>query len=460
MDVTPPDLPAPDLLPMTRWALAHRLARGQSEGRTPSMVGGVVRDGRLVWSGSAGLVDGAAPDADTQYRIGSITKTFVAVAVLRLRDEGVVDLAAPLEEYLPGTSVGDRTVAQLLSHTAGVASETPAPWWERTPGSVRPALADILGLGPLKHPASRAFHYSNPGFGLLGALVATLRGRPWDEVVTSEILAPLGMLRTTTMPQAPHALGWAVHPWADVLLPEPTYDAGLMAPAGQLWSTITDLARYTAFLMAGDDRVLSRATVEEMRRPLAPTLGAPGSSGYGLGLQLLAGERPLVGHGGSMPGFLAGLSFSVEDDLGALVLTNATSGPETGEVAAGLIAVVAEAEPRTPTAWRPLADVDAALLALTGPWYWGAAPLALKLLPERRLELAGLGSRVREARFRPEADGTWTGLEGYYDGETLRVVRDDAGAVTHLDLGSFVLTREPYGPAEVVPDGLDPAGWR
>ncbi len=455
MDVSPSDL-----LDTTRRALEHRLARGQAEGRTPSMVAGVVRDGRLAWSGGCGLVDGVAPDADTQYRMGSLTKTFVAVAVLRLRDEGLVDLAAPLEDYLPGTAAGDRTLAQLLSHTAGVAAETPAPWWERSPGAVRPELADILGPDPLKHAPGRAFHYSNPGFGLLGALVGALRGRAWDEVVAAEILAPLGMTRTTTMPQSPHALGWAVHPWADVLLPEPIHDAGLMAPAGQLWSTIADLARFAAFLMAGDDRVLSRTSVEEMRRPVAPTDGAPGSSGYGLGLQLLPGKRPLVGHGGSMPGFLAGLNLSVADDLSSLVLTNATAGPQTGAVGADLIDLVAAAEPRTPTAWRPLTEFDPALLALTGPWYWGAAPLALRLLPGRHLELVGLGNRVREARFRPGTDGTWRGFEGYYDGETLRVVRDDAGEVTHLDLGSFVLTREPYGPAAVVPGGLDAAGWR
>ncbi len=445
------------LLPTTRRALDHRLARAQAEGRTPSMVTGVVRDGALVWSGGRGSVDGSVPTAGTQYRIGSITKTFVAVLVLRLRDEGRLDLADPLEAHLPGTAAADRTLLQLLSHTAGIASETPPPWWERTEGSLRPEPADLLGDQPLKHPAGRRFHYSNPGFALLGAMVARLRGRPFSEVLKAEVLEPLGLRRTTPMPVVPHARGWAVHPWADLLLPEPAHDAGLMAPAGQLWSTVEDLARFAAFLLDGDDRVLPASTLVEMREPVAPA--GPDGSGYGLGLQTRGGPYALVGHGGSMPGFLAGLDVAPEAGLGVVAFANATSGPDLGALVADLVAVVATAEPREPAAWAPLPGAEPALLALTGPWYWGAAPFAVRLLAERHLELGTLGTRGRESRFAPGADGTWTGLDGYYRGETLTVVRDEDGQVTHLDLGSFVLTRQPYAPAAVVPGGVDPAGW-
>ncbi len=159
--------PADDLLPATRRALARRVAAGQAEGRTPSLVGAVVRDGRQVWCGGRSMLDGHEPDGNTQYRIGSLTKMFVGVLVMRLRDEGRLDLADPLDRHLDAGL--DVTIAQLLSHTAGLASETPAPWWERTPGELRPGLADILSPPP--HPAGRMFHYSNPGFGLLGALV-------------------------------------------------------------------------------------------------------------------------------------------------------------------------------------------------------------------------------------------------------------------------------------------------
>ncbi|GAB7184884.1 serine hydrolase domain-containing protein [Kitasatospora sp. Ki12] len=455
------DLPD-ELLPTTRRALLHRLAVAQSEGRTPSMVAGVLRGGRPVWSGARGLVDGHAPTPDVQYRIGSLTKTFVAVLVLRLRDEGLLDLADPLSRNLPGTPADEATVTQLLSHSAGLAAETPAPWWERTEGSLRPRLDDILEAErPLKHPAGRLHHYSNPGYALLGALVEKVRGEPWGEVLRREVLAPLGMGRTTLLPEPPHAGGFAVHPWADVLRTEPLTDTGLMGPAGQLWSTGADLARWAAFLCAGDDKVLSAGTLAEMRRPAVAPDDAGWTTAYGLGLQLRRHEgRLLYGHTGSMPGFTAGLWVSETDGLAAFGLANATSGGSTAQLAAELIALTAEHEPRLPEPWHPLPEVDEELLALTGPWYWGASPTVLRLRPGRVLELTTLAGGGRGSRFRPEPDGTWTGLENYYAGETLRVVRRADGSVSHLDIGSFVHTREPYGPDDAVPGGVDPEGWR
>ncbi|MEU1625350.1 serine hydrolase domain-containing protein [Streptomyces sp. NPDC020096] len=456
MDVEPQAL-----LPTTRRALLHRLAVGQAEGRTPSLVGAVVREGRAVWTGARSMLDDHQPTDDVQYRIGSLTKSFVAVLVLRLRDEGLLDLADPLERHLPGTPAGGLTVHQLLTHTSGLAAETPGPWWERTPGELRPDLADVLGEQPVRHPAGRRFHYSNPGYALLGALVERLRGAPWGEVLRREVLEPLGMTRTALLPQAPHAGGFAVHPWADVMLPEPLEDTGVMAPAGQLWSTAADLCRWAAFLAAGDETVLGAATVVEMRRPAAEPDDAEWTAGYGLGLQVVRRDgRVLYGHSGSMPGFLAGLWVSEADDVAAVALANATSGPHTTAIAADLIRIVAEHEPRIPAPWRPLREADPDLLALTGPWYWGAAPFTLRLRGDRALELTALGAVGRSSCFRAETDGTWTGLDGYYAGERLRVVRADDGTVGHLDIGSFVLTRQPYDPAASIPGGVDPRGWR
>ncbi|WP_428934981.1 serine hydrolase domain-containing protein [Streptomyces sp. ACT015] len=461
---TPHQDECPDaLLPGTRRALLHRIAVGQAEGRAPSLVAAVVRDGRTVWQGArAGL-----PETDRgeriQYRIGSLTKTFTAVLVLRLRDEGRLDLADPLERHLPGTGVGEATVGELLAHAGGLAAESPAPWWERTPGSLRPGLDDVLGERPLLHPAGRRFHYSNPGYTVLGALVERLRSAPWEEVLRREVLEPLGLDRTSAQPLAPHADGWAVHPWADVLLPEPVQDLGLMAPAGQLWSTTEDLARFAVFLVHGDDRVLSEATVREMRTPATPVEAADVADGtsYGLGMQIQRqGGRLLVGHSGSLPGFLANLSIDVDGGLAAVVLANCTSGPPLATLGADLVRIVAEAEPRVPAPWRPLPEVDSSVLELAGPWYWGTHPFALRLTADGTVSLGPLTGGGRRSRFRPNGDGTWTGLEGYYAGELLKAVRRPDGTVDHLDLGSFVFTRQPYEEGASVPGGVDPDGWR
>ncbi|MFB7088869.1 serine hydrolase domain-containing protein [Streptomyces sp. NPDC056296] len=455
--------PQEELLPATRRALLHRIAVAQAEGRTPSLVAAVVRGGHTVWHGARTSVDGHGPDENVQYRIGSITKTFTAVLVLRLRDEGLLDLGDPLEKHLPGTGAGEATIAELLAHSGGLAAESPAPWWERTPGSLRPELADVLGKQPLLHPAGRRHHYSNPGYTLLGALVEKLRGAPWEDVLRREVLEPLGLDRTTGRPRAPHAGGWAVHPWADVMLTEPAEDLGRMAPAGQLWSTTGDLARFAVFLARGDDRVLSAETVREMRAPAAAAEAADVLDGaaYGLGLQIQRWDgRLLVGHSGSLPGFLANLTISVEDDVAAVVLTNCTSGPLVAGVGADLVRIVAEAEPRIPEPWRPLPEVDTSVLELAGQWYWGTHAFALRLTTDGGVSLEPLSGNGRRSRFRANADGTWTGLEGYYAGELLRAARRPDGTVSHLDLGSFVFTRQPYDEGSPVPGGVDPEGWR
>src|SRR3954451_21480916 len=165
------------VLPSTARLLLARTARVQREGRAPSLVAGVVRDGGLAWS--AGRGDVAEPHTDVQYRLGSISKTVTAVAVMRLRDAGRLHLDDPLDRHVPGTPFGDRSIGQLLSHLAGASAESPGGWWERTPGG---AVGDLARGGDrLVVGAPRPFHSSILGFGLLGELVARLRGTAWED---------------------------------------------------------------------------------------------------------------------------------------------------------------------------------------------------------------------------------------------------------------------------------------
>src|SRR3954447_23424994 len=145
---------AEPVLPSTARRLLARTARAQRDGRAPSLAAGVVRDGALAWSAGRGAVP--EPHTDVQYRLGSISKTVTAIAVMRLRDEGRLGLDDPLERHLPGTPLGDRTVGQLLSHLAGASAESPGGWWERTRGGT---LADLqLGEADVVLGAARRFH--------------------------------------------------------------------------------------------------------------------------------------------------------------------------------------------------------------------------------------------------------------------------------------------------------------
>lgn len=449
--------------PTTAALLTSRLATEQATRRLPSLAAGLVRDGSLVWTDARGTTDaradGTPPGTDTQYRIGSITKTFVAVAVMRLRDEGLIDLNDPLDRHLPGTSAGGATIAQLLSHASGLQAETDGPWWERTPGGDWNDL--MAGRPALRHRPGRRFHYSNVGFGVLGELVARLRDASWFDVARAELLEPLGMRRTTTRPEAPFAAGFAVHPFADVVLPEPEHDAGAMAPAGQLWSTVDDLACWAALLAGHADHVISSDTLAEMREPLVvdDTPGAPWTGAYGLGVQLWnVGGRRFVGHGGSMPGFVAVLRVDAQTGDGIVAFTNSTAG-FAGTFASELMTDLAEAEPRTPTPWHVRSEASSSL-DVVGPWYWGPMRFELRSDADEVLHLTPTGEGWRASRFRPADDGAWVGLDGYYAGEPLRVVRHEDGSVSHLDLASFRFTRTPYDPRADVPGGVDEGGWR
>jgi CubicO group peptidase (beta-lactamase class C family) len=454
------DAEAQPIDPSTARHLDRRLEGIQREIRLPSAAAGIVRNGRLVWGHAVGTLDGRAggepADLDTQYRMGSITKPFVAVAVMRLRDAGLLDLEDRFEEHVPGSQVGRATIAQLLSHAAGIQAETNGPWWERTPG----ASWDELAASPVvqRFRAGRRFHYTNVGYGALGELLARAHGVDWFEVVRRDLLGPLGMARTTTRPSGKAAPGWAVHPFADVLLPEPEHDAGAMGAAGQLWTTVQDLAKWAAFLGGDTGDVLARDTLDEMLEPqvVGDNPGQPWTSAHGLGWQVwnFEGQR-MAGHGGSMPGFLAGLRVDLESGDGLVAFTNSTAGP-FGQQVAPLLTEFMEREPKSAEPWH--AEGEPADLELVGMWHWGPAVTVAKVVGEHLV--LGEPGEGRGARFKRVDRDEWLGLDGYYTGEPLRIIRHSDGTVSHLDLASFRFTRTPYDPKADVPGGVDEAGWQ
>jgi CubicO group peptidase (beta-lactamase class C family) len=439
---------------LTARRLQALVAAEQSSARMPSLVTGVVRDGELVWAGSHGAHTGSeAPSTDTQYRIGSITKTMTAVLVMQLRDEARLCLGDRLDQHLPGVGYGDRTIRHLLAHASGMQSEPPGPWWERTPGVDYADLAAAVDDTAAPFPAGATHHYSNLAYGLLGELVAQVRGETWWDQVEQRILRPLGMNRTTYAPQAPTATGYSVHHFAGTLTEEPAQDTRVMAPAGQLWSTTSDLAAYAGFLLGGHEGVLAPSTLTEMCTPQSGSLAGGLSGGYGLGLRLLAGgSGVLVGHTGSMPGFLAGLFVDRVRRTGATCLGNGTAGLRCEGLPRDLLEELERSEPTVAPAWTPTAAVPAAVEEVLGVWHWGNTGYAFSY-DGAEVVATSLGSGAALHRFLPREDGTFVGTSGYHHGETLRVVRNDDGSVNHLTCATFVYTRSPYDPAAPIPGG-------
>ncbi|WP_420119419.1 serine hydrolase domain-containing protein [Micromonospora sp.] len=431
------------LLAETARRIDTLVAQAQAAGRAPSLALGIVRDGTLVHLATAG--DHPRPDADLQYRLGSITKTMTATLVMRERDAGRLTLDDPLERHLPGTAVGGLTLRQLLSHASGLQREPDGPWWERTEGTDLATLVAGLTTDKIGHPAWRGYHYSNLAYGLLGGVLERVTGTPWARLLTERVLDPLGLRRTTYRATEPYAPGYVVHPWHDTLREEPRTDTGAMAPAGQLWSTVTDLARWAAFLADPTDEVLAADTLTEMCTPVMINDLDSWRGGHGLGLELYRdGDRVYVGHGGSMPGYVAALTVHRPSRTAVVGFAN-SYGFRTGHIGGlsrQLLTLVLDAEPTPVVPWRPAAAPPPAELAeLTGRWWWMGLEYEVRADPAGDLWAGRPGEPT--LRFTRTGPDRWRGRSGEEDSEVLAVLRDPDGRAVGLDIGTFVFTRTP-----------------
>jgi D-alanyl-D-alanine carboxypeptidase len=426
--------------------LVALLAERQVAGRLPSLVAGVVRDGELAWAGSYGDVEG--DPTDVQYRIGSITKTFTAVLVLQLVRDGRLELDLPASRVLGDVGYADRSLRALLSHASGMQSEPNGSWWERSAGVTWDQLVAANDGSGAVFPDGQQFHYSNLGYALLGEVVARVLEQSWSDAVRARILEPLGLERTSYLPEGRAAQGWSVDPYAGTLMPEPATDTGAMAPAGQLWSTVGDLARYAAFLAAGHPDVLELEWLDLAAHPQAGERDSGLESAHGVGFQLMrGGSGMLVGHTGSMPGFLAACLVDRQRRTGAVLMANATTGLWPGVLARDLLEEVERQEPSLPAPWRPTTEVPPVLDGVLGVWHWGNTPYVVGL-DAGDLVLTRNDAVVHRFALR---DDRLVGTEGYHAGETLHVVRREDGSVSHLECATFVYTRTPYDPEAPVP---------
>ncbi|QAY64657.1 class A beta-lactamase-related serine hydrolase [Xylanimonas allomyrinae] len=453
-------------------------------GRLPAASAAVARAGAVVWADAAGVVgptgDAAVPEH--AFRVGSITKTMVAVCVLRLAESGALALEDAVGRHVPDAPAPDASLAHVLSHTAGLPAEPEGPWWERAGGRPWSAVARHEAITA---PGER-FHYSNLGYAVLGRLLESVHARPWDDVLRTEVWEPLGMTSTGRRPAGPHVTGYAVHPHADLVHAEPVPDYDAMGAAGEVWSTPTDLARFGSWLVAaGPDGAWSAPDgdvlpVAARRRMCAPRAlrdepGVAWTAAYGLGVMVWDSEhgagdavgaarvsasddegdvrrRRTAGHGGSVPGFQAGLRADVVS--GDVVAMCASSTAGVYDPVALLDVLDAGAPWVRPV---PRDGVDAVALDLTGTWYWGPAPYTLRVRRGGLLELTARGGRGTV--FAPAGAGAWVGVEGgYWLGEVLRPVAREGHTVA-LDVGTFCFTRSPYAPEAPLPGGADPRGW-
>src|SRR5919204_2736228 len=437
--------PTPDTLPRE---LSRLVRDAQAEDRLPSVSAAAIGNGEVVWKEAFGLADvdaGREATPDTQYRVGSITKTFTAAGVMQLRDAGKLDLDDSLVDHIPGAAHGELTLRRMLGHLSGLQREFPGHVWETLEFPGRDGLVGELANAERVLTSGTRWHYSNLAFALLGEVIARRSGLEYEDYVRDRLLEPLGLTRTSFEQQHPAASGYLVEPYSDRVRPEQNVIKGAFAAAGSLWSTTADLCRWGCFLVDGEDGVLAQEAVEDMQRFQSMADLETWKTGWGLGVALMReGDRIFVGHRGSMPGFLAGLAVSPKERSGAVVLVNTTAWMKVEELLRKLATLVADAYPQRHEPWRPSGEVPPDIEPLLGRW-WSEGDEVLVRYRDGMLEIrdAGAAPSLPPSVFEPSGPDRYRGVSGPEEGEVLEVVRDGNGEVVKLYWATYPLTRTP-----------------
>jgi CubicO group peptidase (beta-lactamase class C family) len=305
----------------------------------------VVRGGDTLLLRGYGLADSEARRAvtlDQRFRIGSLTKQFTAAAIMRLAEGGKLSLDDDLSRWVPEFPLQGHRVRlrQLLNHTSGIHNYTESPAWPaRWADDLTPLqVVDLVARDTFDFAPGAQLSYSNTGYTLLGLVVERASGRPYAEFVRRELLAPLGLRRTSYCPSHPRGAEWAsgYDVRNDAVVPAQYLSMTHPYAAGALCSTVGDFVGWQRALAAG--RVVSPASYARMTTPDTLTNGERHTYGFGLGVGQYMGHR-MVMHEGGINGFNTSALRLPDDSLDVVVFSN-TEGSGSGRLVQNLTRAV------------------------------------------------------------------------------------------------------------------------
>ncbi len=417
----------------------------------PGVVVAVRHEDELLLSRGYGYADldrRVAMTPDHIFRIASHSKTFTATAIMQLVEQGRVRLDDPLATHVSWLRDQDGlarvTVRQALNHTTGIVRDgDDADYWQlEHPFPDADELRRLVEQAGAVLPANDRFKYSNLAYALLGQVVARAAGLPYADYVRQHIIDPLGL--TATGPETDEraraglATGYTVRRFGRPRRPLPDASTGALAPATGFYATAVDLCRYASGHFFGNDVLMSDAAKREMQQPYWEVVQADAQYGLGFAVQRV-GERQLIGHGGSFPGFSTVTLFDPRDRLAVVALTNETGGPAR-DLAYGIVKILdyAQRQPR---------DVDRpndAYNAFTGRFVnqWGVLDVAafgatLAALDPDEADPAKSASLLNVV----DADTLRIDTANGYGspGEWIRYRRDAAGKTTAVVAGGLTM---------------------
>ena len=423
----------------------------------PGLVLAVAHHGKLAYERAYGVADIGTGEILTprhRFRVASHSKTFTSVGVMKLRDQRRLRLDDPVGMHVPDLheDIAGVTVAQLLAHSGGVIRDgvDAGHWLERQPFLDAPGLDAELAR-PLALAPNERFKYSNIGFGLLGKLIASVAGEPYNAWIAREVVAAAGLAETAPdMPfeGGPLARG---HGLKFPLGRRPVFDGETpthaLAAATGFVSTAADLARFFGQLSPGASQsVLSPESRREMSRRQWRAPYAGQERYYGLGA--MSGEveqRAWFGHTGGFPGYITRTAVAPEWDVAISIVTNANDGLANPWIDGALHIMNAFALNGAP---------ESAVAGWTGRWWshWGAldlVPMGGKVLAAVPATLTPLAD-ASEISVSDRLLGRIGLANGYGShGEAVRRVADASGEITGVWLGGIELKGEADLAAEL-----------
>lgn len=314
----------------------------RAEKEIPGIAFGIMHKGTLIYSAGLGekeIGSKATPTADSVFRIASMTKSFTATAILKLRDSGLVKLYEPITTYLPwSASIGlpegsaPITVRDLLTMGAGLPTDD--PWGDRQEDlSIADFDAMVEGGLTFNRAANTAFEYSNLSYALLGRIIAVVTGESYESFVTREILEPLRMTSSTfytgEIPDLNRAVGYVNFDTG--FSAEPTTLNGAFTPMGGLHSTVNDVARWMSSFH--NDRAEQQTPFRFAQAWMAESIDelperiVTSSYGYGLFIDDDTHLGRSVHHSGGYPGYGSHMRWHQDSGWAIVALGNVTYAP-------------------------------------------------------------------------------------------------------------------------------------
>lgn len=448
-------------------ALERQVTERMTAHRIPGLALAVIHQGEILYANGFGVTsveEGGQPvTSRTLFRVGSVSKPLTGTVIMRLVDQGLLELDRPITEYVPWIRFSEEgaarrvTLRMLLSHTSGLSSVANA-FGSRDPGALEAMVREVIPALPLEAPPGKVYAYSNPGLSLAAYVASLVAGKDFEQLMQEQLFRPLGMERSTFDPllalSYPVALPHEPGPDGQLRVLRPFADNASFHPAGFAMTTVLDLVNFALLHMnrgrSGEQQLLSPGAVEAMHTLQASHYRADGG-GYGLTFftGVYKGQKQVY-HGGGIHTYQASLDMLPETQTAVLFMANRVYPPGVMKrLIEGTFDQLLDLPAEAPEAAVAASEPNRVLWpAYTGTYVCKFAGLARVAEADGRLMLDYEG---QTQALQPNANGTYSLQTERAGAVGVGFVAEADGPCQYMMIGNALLKRIELDPAYALP---------